>query len=87
MEKKGIKYLALLGILAPFVITWGGTTAYYLANPYAADSYTIDISGFTTCFRVVSEAALQYMDDHPNYNIRFSAGGSSVGISFAMLAK
>ena len=85
MEQKNLQKLTLIAILACFGITWAvqGTivTTIETAGGSGGEFYTIDVSGSTTCFPVVSQAAFDFAGIYPNYNIRVGAGGSSTGIA------
>jgi phosphate transport system substrate-binding protein len=84
MEQKSFNYLILIALVGTMAITWGiqGTMLTTINKIEGGESfYTIDISGSTTCFPVVSQAAFDFMGLHPNYGIRVSAGGSSIGVS------
>jgi len=85
METKNLNYLVLIALLAGFGITWGVQGTIITALPSVVGTggefYTIDISGSTTCFPVVSQAAFGFAGIYPNYNIRVGAGGSSTGVA------
>lgn len=87
-KKSTISYIV---ILACFAVTWGiqGVALVDLASIKAdtgeGETVYINISGSTTCFPIIEEAANIYMDNHSNYDIRVSSGGSSTGIKNAGL--
>ena len=87
-KKSTISYIV---ILACFAVTWGiqGVVLADLASIKAGTgeggTVYINISGSTTCFPIIEEAANIYMDNHSNYDIRVSSGGSSTGIKNAGL--
>ena len=84
MEQKSFNYLILIAIIGTMAVTWGiqGSMITSITSIQGGETfYTIDISGSTTCFPVVSQAAFDFMGLHPNYGIRVSAGGSSIGVS------
>lgn len=85
MEQKNLNYILLVVLLAGFGITWGVQGSIITTLPTVGGSdgtfYTIDVSGSTTCFPVVSQAAFDFAGKYPNYNIRVGAGGSSTGVA------
>jgi phosphate transport system substrate-binding protein len=84
MKQKAFNYLILVALLGTMGITWGiqAATIGEISGISGGETfYTIDVSGSTTCFPVVSEAAFDFMGLHPNYGIRISSGGSSKGVS------
>jgi phosphate transport system substrate-binding protein len=84
MEQKSFNYLILIALIGTMAITWGIQSSIITEIDTiegGENFYTIDVSGSTTCFPVVSEAVFDFMGLHPNYGIRVSAGGSSRGIS------
>jgi phosphate transport system substrate-binding protein len=89
MEGRRLTLIASLAILACFAITWGIQGAILVnlgaieSDGGQADEVYITVSGSTTCFPVIEEAANIYMDNHSNYEIRVSAGGSSTGVKNA----
>jgi len=78
-------------LLTCFAITWGIQSAMLMnleeigGGIDGGQTVYINISGSTTCFPVIEEAANIYMDNHINYDIRVSAGGSSAGVKNAGL--
>jgi phosphate transport system substrate-binding protein len=91
MERKKSTIITSIAILACFAVTWGiqGAVLVDIASIKSgtgeAETIYIDISGSTTCFPVIEEAANIYMDNHSNYDIRVSSGGSSTGVKNAGL--
>lgn len=91
MEKRKSTILASIAIFACFVVTWGIQGAVLVdltsieGSTGEGETVYIDISGSTTCFPVIEEAANIYMDNHSNYDIRVSSGGSSTGVKNAGL--
>ena len=89
MEGRKSTIIASIAILACFAITWGVQGAILLnienikSEGTQGEVVFITISGSTTCFPIIEEAANVYMDNHSNYEIRVSAGGSSTGIKNA----
>ena len=88
MERKST-LIASIAILACFAITWGvqGAILVNVGNIKSEGTQggivLITVSGSTTCFPIIEEAANIYMDNHSNYEIRVSAGGSSTGVKNA----
>jgi len=79
MEKKSIIYLAIIGMIAMFLVGYGVTTL--ITPPGGAQKVTIIISGSTTCEPVITECADQFMAINPNVDISVSGTGSGSGIS------
>ena len=87
--KKIKKSISLIGILslASLFIVWTVTGLlinegiFAEANNTATETYTIKISGSTTCLPVISECADEFMKKYTNFDIQVTGGGSSVGIT------
>ncbi len=78
MEKKGILFIAVVGMIAMFFVGWGTTS---IIAPGGAGTTSIIITGSTTCEPVITEAANQFMLLNPNVDISVSGTGSGDGIS------
>lgn len=87
-EGRRTTLITSLVLLAGFAITWGIQGAMLINIDQietGSTQVTLEISGSTTCFPIIEEAANIYMDNHPNYDIRVGSGGSSTGIKNAGL--
>ncbi|MEJ2250697.1 MAG: phosphate ABC transporter substrate-binding protein [Candidatus Lokiarchaeota archaeon] len=90
MEDRKFMYIILIALIGSMAITWGiqGATLASLPSATGTNSgqtYYITISGSTTCYPIIEQAANDFMVNYSNYNIRVSSGGSSTGIKNAEL--
>ncbi|HME55646.1 MAG TPA: PstS family phosphate ABC transporter substrate-binding protein [Candidatus Lokiarchaeia archaeon] len=69
---------ALFGGLLIGYGAWGINTQN--TNPNTTN-YTLKLAGSTTVFPIATDAAQVFMNEHANYNIVVSAGGSGIGIA------
>lgn len=78
MEKKGITYLAVVGIIVAFFIGWGVTAIF---TPTGSQRVNIIITGSTTCEPVITTCAEEFMLLNPNVDIAVTGTGSGDGIA------
>jgi len=78
MEKKGITYLTVIGIIVAFFIGWGVTAIF---TPTGSQRVSIIITGSTTCEPVITTSAEEFMLLNPNVDISVTGTGSGSGIS------
>ena len=84
MEKKTIYIgatIAVIGIVVLAAVMAGGIVKIGGNNP--GEQVSISITGSTTVLPIAQKAAEDYMNDHPNWDIQVSGGGSSVGVKSA----
>jgi len=85
--KKIKKIISLIGIvsLASLFVVWTVTGLLVNEEIFAGinntETYTVKISGSTTCLPVISECAEEFMKKYTDYDIQITGGGSSVGIT------
>ena len=79
MEKKGIMYIAIIGMIAMFFVGWGVTSL--IAPTGTAQRVTIIVTGSTTCEPVITAAAEDFMELNSNVDISVSGTGSGDGIA------
>ena len=84
MEKKTMYIgatIAVIGIVVLAAVMAGGIVKIGGNNP--GEQVSISITGSTTVLPIAQKAAENYMNDHPNWDIQVSGGGSSVGVKSA----
>jgi phosphate transport system substrate-binding protein len=85
MERKSLIALVIIGVLAGSFFAWTAFGLIFgekiLKEDKSNETVSIFISGSTTCFPIIVKCAEVYEDDHEDFNIGVTGGGSSKGIS------
>ncbi|MBD3214734.1 MAG: extracellular solute-binding protein [Candidatus Lokiarchaeota archaeon] len=85
MEQRNFNYIILIALIAGLATTIGLQVMTFtqigtISGTPTGGEAGIRISGSTTCFPVMENASVTYMNDNPSITIAVSSGGSGQGV-------